>query len=123
MEIIHLRSINKKLVLGSVNIENSGSGYENKRRTVSSNVSGINTSINQINILNHDFKNGEIVKYSTSGSVIGGLTNNTEYYVTAVDNNSFKLSEIGTGSTIKDFYYNTRQFINLYFYWFWNSYF
>ena len=108
-----LKSFGKKSVLGSVNIENSGFGYENKRRTVFSNISGINTSINQINILNHDFISGEIVKYSTSGSVIGGLTNNTEYYVTSVDTNSFKLSEIGTGSTSRDFYYNTRQFINL----------
>jgi hypothetical protein len=108
-----LKSFNKKSVIGSVNIENSGTGYENKRRTVSSNISGINTSINQINILNHDFISGEIVKYSSSGSVIGGLTSNTEYYVTAVDINSFKLSEIGTGSTSRDFYYNTRQFINL----------
>ena len=108
-----LKSFNKKSVLGSVNIENSGFGYENKRRTVSSNISGINTSINQINILNHDFISGEIVKYSTSGSPIGGLTDNTEYYVTPIDINSFKLSEIGTGSTPKDFYYITKQFINL----------
>jgi hypothetical protein len=108
-----LRSFNKKSVIGSVNIENSGAGYENKRRTVSSNISGINTSINQINILNHDFISGEIVKYSASESVIGGLTNNTEYYVTPVDINSFKLSEIGTESTSRDFYYNTKQFINL----------
>jgi hypothetical protein len=107
-----LRSYNKKLVLGSVNIENSGSGYENKKRTVSSNVSGINTSINQINISTHDFRSGEIVKYSTSGTAIGGLTNNTEYYVTVVDNNSFKLSGIGTGSIENNFYYNTKQFIN-----------
>jgi hypothetical protein len=107
-----LRSFNKKSVLGSVNIENSGSGYENKRRTVSSNVSGINTSINQINIENHDFKNGEVVKYSTSGSQIGGLTNNTEYYVTVIDNNSFKLSQVGSGSQTRDFFYSTRQFVD-----------
>jgi hypothetical protein len=108
-----LRSNNKKLVLGSVNIENPGSGYENKRRTVSSSVSGINTSINQINIINHDFKNGEIVKYSTSGTEIGGLTNDTEYYVTVVDNNSFRLSQVGTGPQSRDFFYNTRQFLDI----------
>jgi hypothetical protein len=107
-----LRSYNKKLVLGSVNIENSGSGYENKKRTVSNTVSGINTSINQINVSTHDFRSGEIVKYSTSGTEIGGLTNNTEYYVTVVDNNSFKLSQVGSGSQSKDFFYNTRQFVD-----------
>jgi hypothetical protein len=107
-----LRSFNKKSVLGSVNIENSGFGYENKKRTVFSSISGINTSINQINIQNHDFKNGEVVKYSTSGSQIGGLTNNTEYYVTVIDNNSFKLSQVGSGSQTRDFFYSTRQFVD-----------
>jgi len=110
------RSFNKKSILGSINIENSGSGYENKKRTVFSSITGINTSTNQINILNHEFESGEIVKYinySSGGSVIGGLTTSTEYYLTKVDNNNFKLSEIGTGTTLKDFYYNTKQFINL----------
>jgi hypothetical protein len=110
------RSFNKKSILGSINIENSGSGYENKKRTLFSSITGINTSINQINILNHEFESGEIVKYinySSGGSVIGGLTTSTEYYLTKVDNNNFKLSEIGTGTTLKDFYYNTKQFINL----------
>ena len=108
-----IRSFNKKLVLGSINVENAGFGYENKQRTVLSVESGINIPINQINILNHDFKNGEIVEYSASGSVIGGLTNNFKYYISVVDNNSFKLSEIGTGSIENDFYYKTKQFVNL----------
>jgi hypothetical protein len=107
------RSFNKKSILGSVNIENSGSGYQNKKKTVLSSVTGINTSINQINISNHEFESGEIVKYSTNGSIIGGLTNNTEYYLTKVDNNSFNLSAIGTGSVENNFYYTTKQFINL----------
>jgi hypothetical protein len=85
------KSLNKKFILGSVNIENSGSGYQNKKKTVLSSVTGINTSINQINISNHEFESGEIVKYSTNGSTIGGLTNNTEYYLTKVNNDSFKL--------------------------------
>jgi hypothetical protein len=107
-----IRSFDKKIILGSISIENSGFGYENKKRTVSSSVSGINTSINQINILNHDFKTGEIVKYSTTGIEIGGLSNNTEYYLTAVDNNNFKLSNVGTESDSKDFFYKAKQFIN-----------
>ena len=108
-----LRSFNKKSILGSINIENSGSGYENKKKTITSSITGINTSINQINILNHEFQSGEIVKYSTNGSVIGGLSNNVEYYLTKVDEDKFKLSGIGTGSVASDFYYNTKQFVNL----------
>jgi hypothetical protein len=107
------RSFNKKSILGSVNIENSGSGYQNKKKTVLSSVVGINTSINQINISNHEFESGEIVKYFANESIIGGLTNDTEYYLTKVDNNSFKLSAVGTGSVENNFYYTTKQFINL----------
>jgi hypothetical protein len=111
-----LKSFDKKLVFGSVNIEDSGFGYENKKRTVSSTVIGINTSINQITILNHDFKNGEIIKYSKepSKNEIDGLTSGSEYYVTVVDNDNFKLSEVGTGNVPQDFYYKTKQFVNLY---------
>jgi hypothetical protein len=111
-----LRSYNKKSILGSINIQSSGSGYENKKKTIFSSITGINTSINQINILNHEFESGEIVKYinySAGGSVIGGLTTSTEYYLTKIDDNNFKLSEIGIGTALKDFYYNTKQFVNL----------
>jgi hypothetical protein len=111
-----LRSYNKKSILGSINIQSSGSGYENKKKTIFSSITGINTAINQINILNHEFESGEIVKYinySTGGSVIGGLTTSTEYYLTKIDDNNFKLSEIGIGTALKDFYYNTKQFVNL----------
>jgi hypothetical protein len=107
-----LRSFNKKSILGSINIENPGSGYENKKRIVTSSTTGINTSINQINIPNHKFESGEIVKYSTNGSVIGGLINDTEYYLTKVDDDKFRLSGIGTGNLTSDFYYNTNQFVS-----------
>jgi hypothetical protein len=89
---------------------------KNKKKTIFSSITGINTAINQINILNHEFESGEIVKYinySTGGSVIGGLTTSTEYYLTKIDDNNFKLSEIGIGTALKDFYYNTKQFVNL----------
>jgi hypothetical protein len=108
-----LRSYNKKSIVGSINIENSGFNYENKKRTILSSISTINTSVDEISILNHDFKTGEIINYSTSGTEIGGLTNNTEYYVTVVDSDNFKLSEVGIGLTSKDFYFNTKQYVKI----------
>ena len=104
-------TINKKSILASVTVESSGTGYQNKIRQVSS--AGINTSTDSIYIKNHDFVSGEIVKYSTTGTVIGGLTNNTNYYVTKIDNSNFRLSQIGTTDDTKDFYYKTLQFINI----------
>ena len=105
-----LQSVNRKSVVSSVNIVNNGNGYETKKRTAS--IAGINTSSNIITIQNHDYQNGEKIKYTVVGSVAEGLTNNTEYYVTTVDKNSFKLSAIGISSD-KEFYYRTKQYENI----------
>ena len=106
-----LESYNKKSVISSINVESVGSNYQNKKRTTSS--SGISTSLGEIEIKNHDYESGEIVRYSTSGSPIGGLTNNTNYYVTKLDKDNFKLSNVGIGTDDQDFYYKTNQYINL----------
>ena len=53
-----------------------------------------------------------MVTYSTAGTVIGGLTDGSNYYLTKIDDNTFKLSEVGPSGKEK-FYYNTRQYINL----------
>jgi len=102
-------STTKKLALASVTIVNSGFGYQNKKRSVSS--SGISTSLDIITIEDHDFSSGEIVQYSTTGSAIGGLTNNANYYVTKVDNDRFRLSQVSSGSS--DYFYQTKQYVDL----------
>ena len=106
-----IESYNKKSILASINIIDSGSGYENKVRTTSS--SGISTSLDLIEIKNHDFKSGEIVSYTTNGIAVGGLSTNTNYYVTKIDDDNFKLSQVGLGVTNQDFYYNTNQYVVL----------
>jgi hypothetical protein len=107
----NLESVNKKLVVDSINVINPGSGYQNKKRTCS--ISGINTSLDSINIKNHDFKSGEIVKYYNEGTSISGLTTNTEYYVTKIDNDNFRLSNTFINLDEKDFYYRTKQYVDL----------
>jgi len=105
-----LQSVNKKSIVSSITVVNGGSGYENKKRTAP--VTGINTSSNIISISNHDYKSGEIIKYNVVGTVAEGLTNNTEYYVTAIDKDSFRLSTVGLSSD-KEFYYRTKQYIDI----------
>jgi hypothetical protein len=105
-----IESYDKKSVIKSINILDSGSGYENKKRTVS--IAGINTSISTININDHQFKSGEVVKYTNTATPIGGLSTNTNYYVTKVSDDSFKLSQVGFGTDNVDFYYNTKQYVN-----------
>ena len=43
---------------------------------------------------------------------VGGLTNSSEYYVTKLNNDQFKLSAVGVGTTQSDFFYNTKQYQN-----------
>lgn len=102
-----IKSYNQKSVVNSISIENPGIGYENKKKTT---VSGISTSLDTINITNHEFASGEIVTYTTNGVVIGGLIAGNNYYVTKVDEDNFRLSEIG--NPVSDFYYKTNQYIN-----------
>ena len=64
---------------------------------------GINTSLNIINIKNHDYKTGEIVKYSVDGTAIDGLSTDKEYYVSVINEDQFKLANVGVGTTVKIF--------------------
>ena len=104
------RSINKRSIISSIDVINGGSGYENKKRT--SPITGINTASNLVTIANHDYKNGEKIKYTCTGTPISGLSVNTEYYVTVVDKDSFHLSQIGVSSD-REFYRRTKQYINM----------
>ena len=103
-----IKSINKKSIVESINIISGGSGYQNKKRTAVS--SGIDTSLNCINITNHDYQSGEIVKYTCDGTPIAGLTTDTDFYVTKKDDDSFYLSSVGVGTTASDFYHKTKQY-------------
>ena len=67
---------------------------------------GISTFDNCIYAKNHNFKNNDLIKYTTSNTAIGGLTNLTNYIVTVVNDHKFKLSTNKTD-------YNNKVYINL----------
>ena len=100
------KSYSKKKIIGSISITNPGSGYKNKK--VVAQPEHITIENSTINIPSHGFNSGETVKYTCSSTQIGGLPQG-EYIITKIDNNSFKLSLVG--STEKLFYYNTKQYI------------
>ena len=107
-----LETVNKKSVIDTINITDNGSGYEYKKRSVS--VSGINTALNTFTIKNHDYESGEILRYSVgAGDTVGGLVDGTDYYVTRLDSDNFKLSQVGTLTQGKQFFYTTKQYVNL----------
>ena len=105
-----LKSYNTKSVVDAVNLISGGSGYSYKKRVVG--TAGVSTSLNKIEFVSHGYESGEIVNYSSTGTTIGGLVSGTDYYLTSVDDNNFKLSAVGLGSTNKDFYYRSKQYID-----------
>jgi hypothetical protein len=106
-----IRAKTRKITLGSINIVNSGSGYSNKKRTTQ--PIGINTSLNFITIKNHDYKTGDIIRYDYQGTKVSGLSTSKDYFVTKIDEDSFVLSEVGVGNTYREFYFETKQYVNL----------
>jgi len=107
------RSLNGKSQVGSINVLEPGEGYENKLKTCE--PTGINTALDRITINNHDYKTGEIVTYTADpdGTAVEGLSSDKKYYVFVIDENTFKLSTVGVGTTAKDFYFRTQQYENL----------
>ena len=95
--------------ISKINVLNSGSGYTNRILRV--NPSGISTSDNKIIFENHNFKDGELIKYSTDGTTITGLSTTNQYYVISEDTNSFRLANAGIGGTIKS-NYTRKNYVN-----------
>ena len=105
------KSKEKKRKIVSIEVENKGQDYKNHKTVVSS--VGINTATNVITIKNHRYNSGEVIQYSTTGALVGGLSTTTSYYVTKLNENQFKLSPVATEDQNRDFYYKTQQFVNL----------
>jgi hypothetical protein len=100
------KSYNSKKIIGSISIINPGSGYKNKK--VAARPNQINLANHTINIPSHGFNSGEVIYYNSSSTEIGGLSEG-EYVVTKVNDNSFKVSLIGSPN--KYFYYETNQYV------------
>jgi len=105
------KCVNLKNKIGSVSVVDRGIAYKNRKTTTT--AVGIDTFNSLIRIENHGYIDGEVIQYQSEGTPVGGLTNNELYYLTKVDDNSFKLSNIGVGSISKYFYFDTSQYVSL----------
>jgi hypothetical protein len=110
-----LKSAKKKKIIGSVNIISPGSGYKNNKTAVDTNdtrkFNDIIIPLDTIKIKNHGYSSGDIVVYDPPAQPIGGLAA-TSYYLTKVDADNFKLSQLGSPGQ-ENFYYRTKQYVNL----------
>ena len=113
-------------IIDRIEITNTGSSYDNHRVEIPSQLYppinlkdvfktfvGINTFNNYIYAKNHNFKNGDNVEYSCTGTVISGLSTSNVYKITVIDDDKFKLSAAGTISTINSTNYDRKIYESL----------
>ena len=112
------RTLNIKNIINKIYVKNPGSGYSNRLVKVSSvsypsldyQISGISTFDDYIFAKMHGFKNGDFVIYSHTGTSISGLSTTTEYYITIIDKDKFKLSDAGIGTTSTNLNYINKKY-------------
>jgi len=95
---IHKFRTTERNTLRSIKVLNSGSNYENRTLIVKS--VGISTLNHTIYFQNHNLKDGDIVEYSTdlSDAPIVGLSTEVSYKVLKVDDDTFRLANVGIGT-------------------------
>ena len=107
----YIKSASRKNIVSSVVITDSGSGYQNKKRTIP--TTGISTASNTISITNHGYESGEIIQYTAGGTTVGGLSETSKYYVRKTDDDSFSLSLVGTASGQEKYNYDNDIIVDL----------
>lgn len=110
----YFKSVLSRNTVSEIKVISKGVDYANKSVVVPSILSynnednGINTFDDYIFAKNHNFKSGDDIVYSTTGTAIVGLATTTTYISTVLDNDRFKLSEVGIGITYKSNYENKK---------------
>ena len=102
-----IRSAELKRIVSSIVVKNPGKGYQNKKRTIRSESTGISTAKDSFIIENHGYLDKEIIKYSAplTGDSVTGLSENDEYYVSKLSDDEFSLRLVGVGTTAVDYYW------------------
>jgi hypothetical protein len=111
------RTLKSKNTITEVRVKNSGSGYSNKSIKVPATLAfdgktnGVNTFDHYIFAKNHRLKDKDVLRYSTTGTAISGLSTTSEYVATVLDGDTFKLSAIGVGTQFYDVNYENKRYI------------
>ena len=94
-----------KSVVSSVVVTNPGVGLKVKRTIP---TVGVNTVSNRVEIINHGYRDKEIVRYTKDDSLpsVKGLSESKDYYVHRINEDEFTLSEKGTGDLESSYYFD-----------------
>ena len=104
-----LETYNKRKRLGGIRIINPGEKYLNKKSLIKSN--DVNIYSNIINLKNHGYNDKDLLLYESSNP-IGGLENLKSYYLTKIDENNIRLSEIADDEIGKDYFYENKIYVD-----------
>ena len=96
--------------ISKISIINEGTDFENRKLIVQ--PSGISTAHDTIFFKNHGFESGEVITYSTDGTIIGGLDTNLQYKVIKLNENEFRLANAGAAGTISA-NYERNNYVNI----------
>jgi hypothetical protein len=107
---IHRFRTIEKNTLSTIDVLTPGSGYTNRKLLVK--PSGISTTEYSVTFENHNFNDGDLIEYYSTGTPIVGLTTTNQYYVIKVDNNSFRLANAGI-ETEDATDYNRKKYVRL----------
>ena len=108
---IHKFRIKKaKNTISKISIIDEGTDFENRKLIVQ--PSGISTAHDTIFFKNHGFNDGEVITYSTDGTIIGGLDTNLQYKVIKLNENEFRLANAGAAGTISA-NYDRNNYVNI----------
>ena len=98
-------------VIARIDIVDPGEGYTNN--TIKVQPSGINTSSDVVSFQQHGFADGDLIEYRFDGTGISGLTTDQQYYVLRLNDDSFRVSAAGIGTTLTDAKYLLRDYEDL----------
>jgi len=113
----YFSSLKNKNTITEVYVKDPGEGYSNRTIKVPSILSadnrtlGINTFDSYFFARKHGFLDGELVQYSTTGTVISGLSTSIYYYVGVIDDNKFRLAPAGIGTTQTNVLFLEKRFV------------
>jgi hypothetical protein len=118
--IQYFRTLNIKNVIDKVYIEDYNSElYEktvsipSRRYPNSENINGINIDLDYIYAKNHNLKEKDLIVYKSTGTSIVGLGTTSQYYVTVIDEDTFKLSNAGYTDIPDDTNYLNKVYVSL----------
>ena len=104
------RTKKKNNTISKISVINAGTEFENRKLIVQ--PAGISTAHDTIFFKNHGFNEGEVITYSTDGTVIGGLDTNLQYKVIKLNDNEFRLANAGAAGTISA-NYDRNNYVNI----------